>query len=178
MTHPSRLRRFPSSQSSEESRMPSPQRYEWQSGRQEASGDVELRVPSSHSSPGSTLPSPHEREKNRQFLHWYGREESWEACSHCSPRSFWTMPSPQIPSSKRHVPVQPSSSRRFASSHSSEGSRMPLPQTGAAATRRTVERAESAEEAKYSALRALVSLEDEEAMPGTSDTSEENATIV
>lgn len=55
---------------------------------------------------------------------------------------------------------------------------MPLPQTGAAATRRTVERAESAEEAKYSALRALVSLEDEEAMPGTSDTAEENATIV
>ena len=50
---------------------------------------------------------------------------------------------------------------------------MPLPQTGAAATRRTVERAESAEEAKYSALRALVSLEDEEAMPGTLETTEE-----
>ena len=114
--------------------MPSPQREREQSGRHCASGDVEFFVPRSHSSPASSAPFPQSEDAKRQSEQTYGSPASWRDCSHCSPRSFWMIPSPQIPTSRRQVAVHPSLSRIFPSSHSSGLSRTPLPQSVAAAT--------------------------------------------
>ena len=137
-SQPSLLIAFPSSQSSVESRTPSPQRERLQSGRHSASGDVEFCGPSSHSSPGSNVLSPQKSDTNLHLLQVYPSETSCVDCSHCSPSNDCTIPSPQIPISSKHVELHPSLSRRFVSSHSSLFSSTPFPQTDAAATRGSV----------------------------------------
>jgi hypothetical protein len=63
---PSRARRLPSSQDSVMERMPSPQRWNEQSGWQLAFVVKAFRMPSSHSSPGSMVPLPQVTLRKRQ----------------------------------------------------------------------------------------------------------------
>ena len=127
-SQPSSRSRLPSSHVSFSSSTLSPQRAREQLVLHASAAMSLLSTPSSHSSPASRVPLPQKRDRNRQSVpQRYGRPGSWRDSSHCSPSSFWTMPSPQTPTSRRHCALQPSKSRRLLSSHSSSFTRTPSP---------------------------------------------------